>query len=184
MEDVEFKRSHSHDELPEAGNDPGDPLRPEIDQEDSTPRAPLAFPNMDMEVTEWPQEVAAEEREDDGASDNESELSELDENQFGDFDPENIAIEERPAEMIDETNVNLIGVHKRKRTEGDEAEAKRKKKNRREKPRRGKKADEVEVGDGGGERRSKRSRKEGRVRPASAEKEPEEDLTPEERMSP
>jgi transcription factor SPN1 len=36
MEDVEFVRSHSHSPLPEAGNEPEDPLAPEIDEENGT----------------------------------------------------------------------------------------------------------------------------------------------------
>lgn len=35
MEDVEFTKSHSNSPLPEAGNDPADPLRPEIEEENS-----------------------------------------------------------------------------------------------------------------------------------------------------
>ena len=112
-------------------------------------------------------------------SDDESELSELDDNQFGHFDPENIAIEERPVQIIDETNVNLIGAHKRKRAEGEEVQ--KKKKNKREKPRRGKKAKEDDEGEGG-ERRSKRARKVVRTKGATPDSDADEDnLTPEER---
>lgn len=52
-------------------------------------------------------------------SDDESILSEVDEAQFEDFDPENVDIEDRPQLDIDEENLKLIGRHKRKRT-GDE----------------------------------------------------------------
>ena len=50
MEDVKFTRSHSNSPLPEAGNDPGDPLRPQIDEENSTPNPPITNPHQDMEV--------------------------------------------------------------------------------------------------------------------------------------
>lgn len=121
-----------------------------------------------------------------GLSDNESVLSEalnddqMDE-QFGDFDIDNVAIDERPAQIIDEDNVKQIGVHKRKRTAGEGEEPKKKKK-RADKPRRKKNKDGEEDGDiAEGERRSKRSKKAGRVRDASPEGDPDEHLTPEER---
>ncbi|KAF2199455.1 hypothetical protein GQ43DRAFT_420259 [Delitschia confertaspora ATCC 74209] len=184
MEDVKFTHSHDNDVLPEAGNDPDDPLRPEIDEENSTPRPPLADPNMDMEVTDWKPDVEAEQHEDEGLSSDESDLSEVDEGQFADFNPEEIAIEERPPQMIDETNVSLIGVHKRQRTEGEEGERKKKKKkdSRREKPKRGRRGVDEEEADGedaGG--RKSRKRKEGRVRGATPDENEEENLTPEER---
>lgn len=101
--------------------------------------------------------------------------------QFGDFDASNIAIEER---AIDEDTVKQIGVHKRKRAAGEGDEPKKKKK-RAEKPRRKKNKDGDEeggdLGDGG--RKSKRSKKEGRVRGASPDEEAEANLTPEERTS-
>ncbi|KKK22084.1 transcription factor iws-1 [Aspergillus rambellii] len=69
-----------------------------------------------------------------GDSDDESILSEVDEAQFEDFDPENVDIEDRPQLAIDEDNLKLIGRHKRKRT-GDEegALSQRKREGRREK---------------------------------------------------
>jgi len=61
-------------------------------------------------------------------SDDESILSEVDEAQFENFDPENVAIEDRPALAIDEENLKLIGRHKRKRPEdGDDTEPKKRK---------------------------------------------------------
>jgi transcription factor SPN1 len=189
MEDVEFNRSHSNSPLPEAGNDPGDPLRPEIEEEHSVPNPTNAEPFQDMEVTEDKEEMADDDDlVEDGLSDNESALSDaldddqLDE-QFGEFDASNIAIEVRTgAEAIDEDNVRKIGVHKRKRTAGEGDEPKKKKK-RADKPRRKKNRD----GDEGeavedGSRRSKRSKKEGRKRAASPD-DNEENLTPEERTS-
>jgi transcription factor SPN1 len=122
-----------------------------------------------------------------GLSDNESVLSDaldddqLDE-QFGEFDASNIALEERPAQAIDEDTVKQIGVHKRKRAAGEGDEPKKKKK-RADKPRR-KKNKDGEDGEGveDGTRKSKRSKKESRVRAASPE-DNEENLTPEERKS-
>lgn len=187
MEDVEFNEDHSRSPLPEAGNDPNDPLRPEIDEENSTPNPNIAQPEQDMEVTEDREEMPDnDDIIEGGLSDNESVLSDaldddqLDE-QFGEFDASNIAIEERPAQAIDEDTVKQIGVHKRKRTAGEGEEPKKKKK-RADKPRRKKNKD----GEDGepiedGTRKSKRSKKEGtRVRAASPE-DNEENLTPEER---
>lgn len=187
MEDVEFNEDHSRSPLPEAGNDPSDPLRPEIDEENSTPNPTLAQPEQDMEVTEDKEEMADnDDIIEGGLSDNESVLSDaldddqLDE-QFGEFDASNIAIEERPAQAIDEDTVKQIGVHKRKRTAGEGEEPKKKKK-RADKPRRKKNKD----GDDGeamddGTRKSKRSKKEAPRARAASPKDNEENLTPEER---
>jgi len=181
MEDVKFNRSHSDSPLPEAGNDPGDPLRPEIDEENGT-NPPLGAPDQDMEVTEPIDEMPdPDDVQEDALSDNESVLSELDDQQFEDFDAANIAIEERP-QVIDNENVNLIGVHKRKRTEGEGDQPKKKKK-RADKPRRKKnRDDEVSGGDDITTSRKGRTRKKaaGKIRGASPD-EPEENLTPEER---
>lgn len=186
MEDVVFDRSHSGSPIPEAGNDPQDPLRPEIDEENSTPNPALAAPEQDTEVTEKHEGMPdADDIEEAALSDNESVLSEtLDDEQFdakfGDFDASNIAIEERPAQAIDEDNVKQIGVHKRKRTAAEGEEPKKKKK-RADKPRR-KKNKDGEDGDGvqEGDRRSKRSKKAGRVRGASPDDD-DENLTEEQR---
>ncbi|KAL4816317.1 transcription factor iws1 [Aspergillus spinulosporus] len=93
-----------------------------------------------------------------GDSDDESILSEVDEAQFEDFDPENVDIEDRPQLDIDEENLKLIGRHKRKRTE-EEGTSKRKKEGRRKKSRRY--AEEDEGGSdreaGGKRRKSKKA---------------------------
>jgi transcription factor SPN1 len=183
MEDVKFTRSHSNSPLPEAGNEPDDPLRPEIDEENSTPNPPIGHPTQDEEVTEDKAEMPDQEDiEEAGLSDNESALSDLDDQQFEDFDVGEINIEERPAQLIDDTNIGLIGVHKRKRTEG-EGDAPKKKHKRVDRPRRKKNRDGDTDGiEESGGRKSKRSRKEGRVRGASPDDEmPEENLTPAER---
>jgi len=189
MEDVEFNEDHSQSPLPEAGNDPGDPQRPEIDEENFTPDPPLGAPDQDMEVTEGMADMPDnDDINEGGLSDNESVLSDaldddqLDE-QFGEFDANNIAIEERPAQAIDEDTVKQIGVHKRKRTAGEGDEPKKKKK-RADKPRR-KKNKDGEDGEGiveDGSRKSRRSKKsEGRARAASPEDD-EANLTPAESM--
>ena len=98
----------------------------------------------------------------DDNSDNESILSDVDEAQFEDFDPNQIAIEERPAIAVDEDNVKLLGRHKRKRDgEADEEGSKKKKKEgKREKPKKvRKKQDSDDDFSGGQEMEGKRVRK-------------------------
>ena len=187
MEDVSPPSSPDPPHLPGAGHDPANLLRPEINGENSTLTPPIAGPTLDTDAIDEQERQADE--DDDGLSDAESALSEVDEAQFEDFDPANIAIEDRPAIAVDETNVALIGVHKRKRTEGEgDGEGKKKKKrdNRRERPRKSKKRrDEDEQLSGGeeleGRRRTKRKEGGGRTRGATPE-EDNENLTPEERM--
>lgn len=169
--------------LPEAGNDPEEPGYPTYQDEDP-PAAPIGNPTANPE-------------DDD---DNESVLSDIDEAQFEDFDPANIAIEDRPAIAVDEDNVRLLGRHKRKRDDGeDDAEGKKKKKRegRRDKPKKSRKrkdSDDDEFS-GGQEMEGKRKRKpkaitDGAVpnerrrektRPRAATPENEEHLDPEER---
>jgi transcription factor SPN1 len=142
MEDVVFKETHSSP-LPEAGNDPDDPLRPEIDEENSTANPTIAAPYQDMEVTQDKEEMPDDDDvQEGGMSDNESVLSDaLDDDQmdeqFGEFDASNIAIEERPAQAIDEDTVKQIGVHKRKRNAGEEEKACRQAASQEEQGRRG-----------------------------------------------
>ena len=112
------------------------------------------------------------------SDDEESVLSEVDEAQFEDFDPENVDIEERPPLDIDDENLKMIGRHKRKRTSGeeDEARSRRKKEGRREKKnRRMRDSDDVED-EGDLERRKERRRARG------ATPENEEMLDPATRM--
>ncbi|KFA61806.1 hypothetical protein S40285_05620 [Stachybotrys chlorohalonatus IBT 40285] len=120
-------------------------------------------------------------------SDRESDiLSEVDENQFEDYDPETANIENRPVD-IDEDIAATLKVSKRKRIEGDAA--KKPREGRREKKRRDQDEDtgaddlsEVET-----TKKPRRSRRaadgERRPRAKAAEPEPEDDesLTPEER---
>ena len=95
-------------------------------------------------------------------SDNESILSDVDEAQFEDFDPNQIAIEERPAIAVDEDNVKLLGRHKRKRDGEVDGEGgkKKKKEGKREKPKKvRKKQDSDDDFSGGQEIEGKRVRK-------------------------
>lgn len=187
-------------EIPSAGDDPQDPGRPEVDEDDTS--APIGAPQQDLDATEEKDELkdlsdednannnAAADNADPDASDAESELSEIDEAQFADFDPTNIAIEERPVEL-DENNVKLLKASKRKRTEGEEEGTKKKRKEgRREKPKKSRRTvDDDDNFSGGEEIEGKRRRKtkaidgERKERPKvrKATPENEEHLTPEER---
>ncbi|KAF2238347.1 hypothetical protein EV356DRAFT_461010 [Viridothelium virens] len=184
MEDVEpYEGPPNGEASPEAGHDPDDPLRPEVEEEDAAGTPPLADPHQDMDAVEDKEELAAD--------DDSDVLSEVDEAQFEDFDPANIAIDERPAIAVDESNVGLIGVHKRKKGEGDDRPRKKKKESRREKPKKNrKKRDQDDDFEGGEEIEGKRARKpkdsgerrdRPRARKATPELENEEHLTPEER---
>lgn len=113
-----------------------------------------------------------DEDDDDKLSDDESILSEVDEAQFDNFDPENVDVEDRPQLAIDEDNLKLIGRHKRKRTEDGESRPRRKEGRREKKSRR---ADEG--GDEGGSSR-RRERKQREDKPEVDE----ETLDPETRM--
>lgn len=114
-------------------------------------------------------------------SDDESILSEVDEAQFEDFDPENVDVEDRPQLAIDEENLKLVGRHKRKRTEEDgdgERSSRRKKEGRREKKTR--RMRELEEGGEDDEGEGKSRRREKKKRDATPD---EELLDPETRMS-
>lgn len=89
-------------------------------------------------------------------SDDESILSEVDEAQFENFDPENVDVEERAPLHADAENLKLIGRHKRKRAEGEEGPSRRREGRREKKSRRGR-DDEAE---GGASRRRERKKKE------------------------
>lgn len=198
-------------EEPSGNNDPGDPLNPGIEEEDR-PNAPMAEPTADVDAfedDEAPETVeamddAAEDPEDreeqppdspgGGDDDEDSELEELDETQFQDFDASALNIPDKPT-AVDESNVALLGVHKRKRTEEEERERKKKKREgRREKPKRDRKkkskdGDEDDDFEGGVEIDGKRARKSkvgadgqrAKPRRARTPEEDNENLTPEER---
>jgi transcription factor SPN1 len=189
-------------EEPQGNNDPGDPLNPGLEEE-HRPDAPLGSPTADVDAFEDEEAPETVEAMDEAAdeeqptpADDESELEELDEAQFEEFDPANLNIPDKPV-AVDETNVGLLGVHKRKRTEEEERERKKKRKEgRREKPKRKKvrAGGDDDVDDefvGGEEIEGKRARKskvgpDGRPvkssrRPRSPVMEDEENLTPDER---
>ena len=168
-----------------------DPLSPSVEEENSAPTPPVAAPHQDTEVTE---DLPGDKAKD---SDDESVLSEIDEAQFEDFDPTAIAIEDRNEPVpIDETNINLIGTHKRKRTEADgEKPKKKKKEGKRERPKKRKRRSDDDDLSGGeaveGKRVRKRryySEKDGKPAKGASkymdrEAEPEEHLTEHQRMS-
>ncbi|KAI9673365.1 MAG: Transcription factor iws1 [Trizodia sp. TS-e1964] len=118
-----------------------------------------------------------------------SDLSEVDEAQFDDFDAANVALDDRPAIAVDESNVALLGTHKRKRaaTEVDDPAKKKKKVNRREKIRKPRKKDSDDGFSGGEEIDGKRERKKRSViEKKGAAKASKRDATPEneENLSP
>jgi transcription factor SPN1 len=111
-------------------------------------------------------------------------LSEIDENQFEDYDPETANIEDRPVD-IDEDNARTLKVSKRKRVEG---QPKRPREGRREKKRRDRDEDvamdEADAGEGGSKPRRRRAaegERAPRTKEPTAEPKNEENLTPEER---
>ena len=120
-------------------------------------------------------------------SDDDSILSEVDEAQFKDFDASNIALDDRPAIAVDESNVGQLGIHKRKQTDDGSGEG-RKKRKKRDKLRRKRRRDDVADDFVGGEEmdgKRIRKRAEGgnrreRDRPSRATPEEETNLTPEE----
>ncbi|KAG6053540.1 Transcription factor iws1 [Claviceps sp. LM77 group G4] len=137
--------------------------------------------NEEDQAKEFQDELAAAD------SDRESDaLSEIDENEFEDYDPETAKIEDRPVD-IDEDIARTLKASKRKRTTGDAP--KKPREGRREKKRRDDDEDIVmddgaEEADGNSKRRSRRpadgERRRATKSDASAP-EKEEDLSPEER---
>lgn len=178
MEDLPVAdESAANSPLPEAGHDDQDPLRPEVEEENSAATPPIGDPHQDTEVAEDKDEL----------SEDDSDLSDIDEAQFEDFDPNAIAID-RPV-AVDESNIGLIGVHKRKRTEDGEGQKKKKKKEgKREKPKKRRQAEGEEALSGGEEeaegRRSRKKKEAGerkeRPKARRATPENEDDLSPEE----
>ncbi|KAI5285350.1 Transcription factor iws1 [Ascosphaera aggregata] len=95
------------------------------------------------------------------ASDDESVLSDVDEEQFQDFDPANVEIDDRPQLAIDEENLKLIGRHKRVRNEdGEWVERRKRREGRREKKKSRKKVGEEDENEiSGGEAAGRRGRR-------------------------
>ncbi|KAF7560452.1 hypothetical protein G7046_g3689 [Stylonectria norvegica] len=120
-----------------------------------------------------------------GDSDRDSDLlSEIDENQFEDYDPETANIEDRPVD-IDEDIARTLKASKRKRVEGEVA--KKPREGRREKKRRDRDEDAGtdDLSDGGKKPRRSRRAAEGerrpRPKPAAQQPENEDHLSPEEK---
>jgi transcription factor SPN1 len=125
------------------------------DDADAKPAEPAA--EFEDNAEDAAEQGGDDEDDDEKLSDDESILSEVDEAQFDNFDPENVDVEERPQLAIDEDNLKLIGRHKRKRTEGDESRPRRKEGRREKKSRR---AAEDDGEEGGSSRRRERKKRE------------------------
>ena len=117
----------------------------------------------------------------------ESDLSDVDEAQLEDFDYVNIVLDARPAVAVDESNVALLGVHKRKRGDGaadDEGATKKQREGRRTKPKNGRKRkdddddDDLSAGEEMPDKRKRKSRSEKKERKKIPEAN-DEDLSPE-----
>ena len=115
MEDLEQPSgspSLLDEEEAQGNNDPRDPLNPGVEEEDR-PNAPLGDPTADVDAfedDEAPETVEAmNDAEEDAAAptpggsddddDQESELEELDEEQFEDFDPSALQIPSKPVSI-------------------------------------------------------------------------------------
>jgi transcription factor SPN1 len=167
----------SDDNIPSAGNDSGDPLRPELEEEND-PDAPVGAPNQDVEATEdIGLDSAGEKKDDDDNLSDDSALSEVDDEGLDEFDEGALNIADRPV-AVDESNVALLGVHRRKRAEGEDGTTKRRKKSTRKRPK-----DTAGAGGDEGESRPTRERKSAGERRERRKPTPEDDsnLTPEER---
>ncbi|GIZ36863.1 hypothetical protein CKM354_000032900 [Cercospora kikuchii] len=191
MEDLEQPETptiNSREDEPEGNNDPTDPLRPEVEEEnDAGGTPPMADPIADTEMQEELPTNGADEANDDEADvgntantdravqddeDDDSELEELDEQEFADFDATALNIPDKPID-VDESNVALLGVHKRKRTAEEEAERERKKKKKekkRDKPSRRRRGEDEDDFEGGPEMDGKRSRKGKGSKPSGSSK--------------
>lgn len=187
MEDLEVPGGspvRQNGQEPEGNNDPGDIQKPEIEEEHmGTP--PLAEPTDDMDAhDEAPEAGDDDEKQND---DPDSELDELDEAQFDNFDPESATVNVPVA--VDESNVAQLGVHKRKRAEGEDGERKKKKKEgRREKAKKVRAGgdDEEDNFEGGPQIEGSRRKKAGTATkrgPRARTPENEDNLSPEERKS-
>jgi transcription factor SPN1 len=142
------------------------PAAPDIEQQDTDGREDIEREVADVEDKD---DVALEAAD---LSDDESVLSEVDEAQFEDFNPDDVDIEDRPALDIDEENLKLIGRHKRKRGE-DEGGPKKRKEGRREK--KNLRSYDVEGDDADGKRARRREKTQRRRTPTP---EAEENLDP------
>lgn len=146
-----------------------------------SPEPRLDSPALDKDENE--EDVTLDKERDIAAdiSDDESVLSDVDEEQFKEFDPADIPLDDRPALAIDEENLKLVGRHKRRRTEEDgEGQTKKKKKEgRRDKKSHRKKQGSEEFSGGeemDGKRRRKRREGGGEKAPRQSKKQVEEEI--------
>jgi transcription factor SPN1 len=147
---------------------------------ESDAQSPVAFRDDAIEGNHTAAELD-EAKDDLGLSDDESVLSEVDEAQFEDFNPDDVAIEDRPLIAADEENLRLIGRHKRKRPEdGEDAEKpRRKKEGRRErKSRRQASSDDAFSGEEGERKRRVRKSRDKEHRRKEAPPDDDEHLDP------
>lgn len=174
---------------PEGNNDAGDIQKPEIEEE-HTRTPPLAEPTDDLDAHDEAPEAGDDDDDDDAApnNDHDSDLDELDEAQFDNFDPESatVNVPDQPV-AVDDSNVALLGVHKRKRVEGEDGERKKKKKEgRREKVKKVRAGgdDDEDNFEGGPQIEGSRRKKAGTAAkraPRARTPENEDSLSPEER---
>lgn len=186
MEDLEVPGGspvQRNGQEPEGNNDPGDTQKPEIEEE-HTRTPPMAEPTDDLDAHDEASEAADDDEEPN--NDPESELEELDEAQFDEFDPESatINVPDQPV-AVDESNVAQLGVHKRKRVEGENGGRKKKKEGRREKAKKVRAGgDDEDNFEGGPEIEGSRRKKAGTAAkraPRARTPENEDNLSPEER---
>jgi transcription factor SPN1 len=147
-----------------------------ISQDRDTPPAPAANPDLDMDD------------EDAALSDAESELSEVNEDQFDDFDPATVALDDRPAVSIDEDAARGLTAAKKKKRDGDGKKPKEKKREKKKRPRDEDEDPDGETRDDKRQRKPKSVRTDGERRERDrvkerrpAEPENEQDFTPQER---
>jgi len=174
---------------PEGNNDAGDILKPEIEEE-HTRTPPLAEPTDDLDAHDEAPEAGDDDDDAEPNNDGDSDLDELDEAQFDNFDPESatVNVPDQPV-AVDDSNVALLGVHKRKRVEGEDGERKKKKKEgRREKAKKVRAGgdDDEDNFEGGPQIEGSRRKKAGAASkraPRARSPENEDNLSPEERKS-
>jgi transcription factor SPN1 len=166
MEDLEVPNGspvQQNPPEPEGNNDAGDIQNPEIEEE-HTRTPPLADPTDDLDAHDSAPEAGNDDEEE--AEPNNDADSDLDE--------------------LDDSNVGLLGVHKRKRAEGEDGERKKKKKEgRREKAKKVRAGgDDEDNFEGGPEIEGSRRKKAGTAAkraPRARSPENEDNLSPEER---
>lgn len=171
---------------PEGNNDSGDIQNPEIEEE-HTRTPPMADPTDDLDAHDEAPEAGNDDEEPEPNNDADSDLDELDESQFDNFDPESaqVNVPDQPV-AVDDSNVAQLGVHKRKRVEGEDGERKKKKKEgRREKAKKVRAGgDDEDNFEGGPEIEGSRRKKGGAATkraPRARSPENEDNLSPEER---